>query len=263
MPPLSARNASGTPSCSCRTRKVPTCGRKLPLDGSIIIEPIQDDPHLAALRERHLPWVSVGRPFDGEGWFVDNDNDDPRAWRLRSPARRRRTAHRPADRANGRARGTGVDRVLPRAGAPRGEGRPPWWSHRAEGHERAIADLLDRPERPDGVFCLFEGLTLELLQAAGDRGIRIPQDLLVVAAGDVGVSAHTDPPLTTVDYDAEALGAAAVELLTDQLEGDPRSRTHQVPADPTDRAPIEQRPLPLDLRRRPRRLPDRRVSPAC
>ncbi len=191
---------------------------KLPLDGSIIIEPIQDDPHLAALRERHLPWVSVGRPFDGEGWFVDNDNeilvrgvfDHLRAGGARRTAlltvewpsawhRESIESYREWCSSRG---GTATVVVAPR-----------------EGHERAIADLLDRPERPDGVFCLFEGLTLELLQAAGDRGIRIPQDLLVVAAGDVGVSAHTDPPLTTVDYDAEALGAAAVELLTDQLEG--------------------------------------------
>jgi DNA-binding LacI/PurR family transcriptional regulator len=203
---------------------------KLPLDGSIIIEPVRNDPHLAALRERRLPWVSVGRPFDGEGWFVDNDND---------ALVRGVFDHL---RAGGATRTALLTVEWPSSWQEESiESYREWCSSRGEAatvvvaeasqRDRAIADLLEGPERPDGVFCLFEGVALGLMEAAAARGIRIPQDLLIVAGGDIGASAHTDPPLTTIDYDAESLGAAAVELLIDQLEGtQSRGRTRFLPA---------------------------------
>jgi DNA-binding LacI/PurR family transcriptional regulator len=191
---------------------------KLPLDGSIIVEPVRDDPHLAALRERHVPWVAVGRPYDGEGWFVDNDN---------GALVRGVFDHL---RAGGATRTALLTVEWPSSWQEESiESYQVWCASRGQtpavvvapssDPAAAIAELMDRPERPDAVFCLFETVAVGLVEAARERGIRIPEDLLIVAGGDIGVGEHAHPAITTIDYDAKSLGATAVEMLIDQIEG--------------------------------------------
>jgi DNA-binding LacI/PurR family transcriptional regulator len=192
---------------------------RLPVDGSIIVEPVEDDPHLAVLQEQHLPWVSVGRPPGGDGWYVDNDNEALVRGafdHLRAGGARRTALVTP--RWPSAWHDESIDAYLSWCVA-RGEA-PMVVDVEPERRDEMIGDLLDRPDRPDGVFCLFEGLALVLMDAAADRKLRIPQDMLLIGGGDVGVGVRANPPLTTVDYNATALGAAAVELLVDQLEGD-------------------------------------------
>ena len=95
----------------------------------------------------------------------------------------------------------------------------------------AYGRLLDDAGRRDAVLCTYERLGYELLDAARDRGIRVPEDLLIVASGDEGRADSTDPPLTTIDFDPAALGAAAAETLVELVEGrEPAARSRLVPA---------------------------------
>jgi DNA-binding LacI/PurR family transcriptional regulator len=86
----------------------------------------------------------------------------------------------------------------------------------AERGRLALHDLLDRAQ-PDGpltaVFARTDTLAAGALQAARQRGLRVPEDLSVIGHDDIPFSALMAPPLTTMRVDCAAVGAAAAELL--------------------------------------------------
>jgi len=53
--------------------------------------------------------------------------------------------------------------------------------------------------------------------AAGELGLRVPDDLAVVGFDDIELASYTTPPLTTVSQSASDVGRAAVELLLQRL----------------------------------------------
>ncbi len=56
-----------------------------------------------------------------------------------------------------------------------------------------------------------------------EAGRRVPDDVAVTGYDNWGVFAlETEPPLTTVDMNLEALGAAAAQELFSMIDGGPR-----------------------------------------
>lgn len=85
---------------------------------------------------------------------------------------------------------------------------------------RAGAVLLDLEPacRPTAVFCANDALALGLLDAARERGLRVPADVAVVGFDDVEGAALAFPPLTTVRVYKERLGEAALGVLAESVE---------------------------------------------
>lgn len=73
-------------------------------------------------------------------------------------------------------------------------------------------NVLSRPDRPTAVFCATDDQAIGVLRAARELDLRVPEDLAVAAFDDITQSAFTDPPLTTVTSDRDAMARAAVDL---------------------------------------------------
>jgi DNA-binding LacI/PurR family transcriptional regulator len=86
-----------------------------------------------------------------------------------------------------------------------------------EGGHAAAARLIDRGVT--GIVCASDPLALGAIRAARRVGLVVPADLSIVGYDDSVFMSCTDPPLTTVRQPIEAIGRAAVELLTGQIEG--------------------------------------------
>lgn len=82
----------------------------------------------------------------------------------------------------------------------------------------AARELLDRPDRPTAVLCVSDAFALEVLRAASDLGLRVPEDLSVVGYDDSRVAALTRPPLTTVRQDVAVKARLAVAALVRTIE---------------------------------------------
>jgi len=80
-------------------------------------------------------------------------------------------------------------------------------------------ELLAHPRRPTAVLCDDDVLAAGLLAAAAREGVDVPGELSVVGFDDLDLALLATPPLTTVHFDPEALGAAAFELLHARLQG--------------------------------------------
>jgi DNA-binding LacI/PurR family transcriptional regulator len=224
----------------------------LPLDGVIVVDPADGDPTIRTLRSLGVPIVFVGRDPNGRADDLVVQND-------RRAATRTVLDHL-VEAGAGRV---GVVTLAPFESFTEEclEAYVDWCTtrgqepvvHLAEGDSTsevatfrgAVDAFLDAPERPDGVFCLYERLAAELVASATERRIRVPEDLLVVTIAEVGLAATLDPPLTTLEINQQELGAAAAAALVASLRGEPARSVLDVPTKIVARASTG--------RRRPRR----------
>lgn len=86
--------------------------------------------------------------------------------------------------------------------------------NRYDTYEVALR-LLAGPDRPAAVFCSTDDQAIGLLRAARELGIDVPGELAVAGFDDVKEAAMTDPPLTTVASDREAMARTAVDMALD------------------------------------------------
>jgi LacI family gluconate utilization system Gnt-I transcriptional repressor len=84
---------------------------------------------------------------------------------------------------------------------------------------RALGDLLAAHPATDAVFCSTDMVALGALVEAGERGLRVPQDLAVMGFGDLAFAADTAPALTTVRIDGATIGQRAAQWIMHRAEG--------------------------------------------
>ena len=94
-------------------------------------------------------------------------------------------------------------------------------------------------ERGDvrAVFAGNDQMALGALRAFHERGMRVPEDILVAGFDDTPESAYFTPPLTTVRQNFAAVGQRAIELLLRQVRSMPTEPTKLVV--PVDFVPRE------------------------
>lgn len=94
-------------------------------------------------------------------------------------------------------------------------------------------DMLKGPDRPPALFCATDDQAIGVLRAARELGLDVPGELAVAGFDDVKEAGLTDPPLTTVGSDREAMARAAVDLVLDdslRVAGSRRERVRQFPS---------------------------------
>jgi LacI family transcriptional regulator len=92
----------------------------------------------------------------------------------------------------------------------------------AQGGYRAATRLLDRSDRPTGLFCFKDIMAMGVYQAAAEAGLRIPADLSVVGYDDMRVIAsNMFPGLTSVALPHYEMGAWAVKQLLAMEDAEP------------------------------------------
>lgn len=75
--------------------------------------------------------------------------------------------------------------------------------------------------RPDveGIVCFSDVVAIGVLHACGALGVRIPDDIAVVGHGNIAIASLITPKLTTLHVDRFGIGANAVRMLLDRIEG--------------------------------------------
>jgi LacI family repressor for deo operon, udp, cdd, tsx, nupC, and nupG len=82
-----------------------------------------------------------------------------------------------------------------------------------EGGAQAITRLVAAGAPFTAVFCATDEVAFGAMPALRELGLRVPTDVSVAGFNDVVMSAHSDPPLTTIHVPARDLGLAAWHLL--------------------------------------------------
>lgn len=83
-----------------------------------------------------------------------------------------------------------------------------------------LMKYLTGPNRPTAIFAANDQIAIALYRAATAVGLRIPEDLSVVGFDNLDMSAHLDPPLTTMAQPFLQMGRAAAQVLLSRIQGD-------------------------------------------
>jgi LacI family transcriptional regulator len=99
--------------------------------------------------------------------------------------------------------------------------------HATGGVQAALA-LLDRDpdDRPTAIFAFNDMLAIGALQAARQRGLRVPEDVSIVGFDDTAEASLVSPALTTVRQPLAEMGRMAVNLLIRLLAEQPFEALH-------------------------------------
>lgn len=90
---------------------------------------------------------------------------------------------------------------------------------RAEDGYRVARDLLEGGHFPDAFVVGNDYFALGLYSALGERGIRIPEDVLVMGWGDYAFARFLDPPLSTLRLPSVEVARRATTRLFALLDG--------------------------------------------
>ena len=85
-----------------------------------------------------------------------------------------------------------------------------------KGIEQTL-NLLNLPERPDGVFANNDMTAIGAIKAIQSQGLEVPEDIAVVGYSDWLLSAMMEPSLTMVAQPGYEMGKAAAEILLKQI----------------------------------------------
>ena len=90
-----------------------------------------------------------------------------------------------------------------------------WYS--SESGTARTRELLEREPELDAVFACSDMMAIAAIEELRAHGRRVPQDVAVVGYDDIGLAAHTDPPLTTVRQPGPLAGRLLADSLIQQL----------------------------------------------
>lgn len=88
---------------------------------------------------------------------------------------------------------------------------------------RLLDDLGQQPGAApviDGLVCATDLIAISAIRALADRGLRVPDDVLVVGFDDVPLASFTTPSLTTIRPDHDGMATAAIDMLIQRIEGE-------------------------------------------
>ncbi len=193
------------------------------VDG-LIIASAQSSGHsdmFEGIRKRKVPFVLIDRPIAGmPASFVGVDNEaiGHLATSHLIAQGCRRIAH-----LRGPALGFATSRLIGYRRALEKHSlktRPAFiveTGHEDGGGYKAMRRLLRLHPVPDGVFCYNDPVAIGAIKAILDAGLKVPDDIAVVGAGNIHYSDLLAVPLTTIDQGTRRIGSRAAELLLEQI----------------------------------------------
>ena len=205
------------------------------IDGLLLAVEDDVDTIDAELDALAIPWMLVNRRSPkARRWAILDDEGAARiAVEHLVQLGHRRIAHLAgppgADTASRREDGYG--RAMADAGLEVGSGFVLPSDYTNEGGASALRRLLDGPAEVTAVFAANVAAAIGALGVAHERGVRVPDDLSIVAVHDLPLAGYLNPPLTTVRMPLQALGERAVGLLSDVPA---RERLHTVVRGPME-----------------------------
>ncbi len=195
------------------------------VDGVILVLPQPDSPVFLKCESRHIPYVSILRDQLAGTWTVNSD--DYEGGRLATDHLIRQGHRRIAHFLGDDNVSTTIPRMEGYKAALRAAQMPidsslifkagfDW-----RGGYASAQALLSMPNgtRPTAIFAANDLCAEGAMRAFREAGRSIPEDLAIVGYDDTWFATMTQPTLTSVRMPIEEMGALAVQMLVDRVEG--------------------------------------------
>lgn len=209
-----------------------------PVHANHMIENLASEAKLAALmyvhmplnvrqitlfKESHIPVGYLAGRMEGIDWcMVDETQGAFEATRhlLAMGHRRIALVSGPLVALESRLREDGFLKALKESGVEFGRERDIKILNFSEGEGyEAVKLLMNLPERPTAIFVSAGDLTaLGALEALGDFGVKVPEDVSVVGFDDLDFASSLKPALTTVHQPLASMGEMLMKRLVDAVK---------------------------------------------
>ena len=90
-----------------------------------------------------------------------------------------------------------------------------------EGGYQAAGQLLRLENAPTAIVCVNDLTAIGAMHAAHERGLKVGRDIAIAGFDGVADSAHTQPPLTTLDQPVYDIARQLVTMLLALINGEP------------------------------------------
>lgn len=196
------------------------------VDGIIVLSERASDPLPETLHSAGVPVVLGGRPLAPVPGlpYVDVDNVAGARSAVEHLVGLGRkviaTIAGPQDMCAGIDRLVGYRQAMEAAGLPSSRYIAYAEDFEEACAERAMIELLDRVPELDAVYAACDTMAAAALRVLARTGRRVPDDVAVVGNDDLGVAAHTEPPLTTVRQPVDEMAKALVRTALARASGD-------------------------------------------
>lgn len=205
-------------------------------DAYIVTEPFANDPVLTLLSERNIPFVSVGSDPARPGQFLELATRD---WEETMLV----LEHLEAAGATRIALVVGTDTNVWNQESERAYRE--WCTERNQAPDIAAYPEVEGERigdaaaerffgqsgtRPDGIFCLTGRHAAGLNAALAERGVRVPDEVLLAAGSGAIQNRMSSPSVTTLDLHPEGIAEHAVEIAVLLAEGRTPVGPFEVPA---------------------------------
>lgn len=80
-----------------------------------------------------------------------------------------------------------------------------------------VSELLERKDKPDALFCIYDRGAIEITHYLNQRNIMPSQRIAIAGCGNDSFSQLLTPSLTTVDLNPHKLGELAAEILVNDI----------------------------------------------
>ena len=201
------------------------------VDGILLVPARSSGDPFRFLQSHHMPVVVIDRRIEAAN--VDSVRCDSEAGAYALAKHLVDLGHRRIAVLTGRRNvSTSVDRVagcrraLEEVGAELPDELVHWGgfqfgkSNQADGHRMATEMLAAEGERPTAVFCANNFIGFGAIRALREAGLRVPDDMSVVAFDDLPEEWISEPFLTVAAQPAYEIGHRAATLLMDHIKGD-------------------------------------------
>ncbi|MFW5988548.1 MAG: LacI family DNA-binding transcriptional regulator [bacterium] len=194
------------------------------VDGVILTEPLLDDPRIKYLKQNNIPFVFNGNPMlaDDTAW-VDTDNllgaYQAVNYLINKGHREIAAVTGPLNLVAGKYRLEGYYQALKDNKIEINKDLIFESDFTEKGAYLTAKKLIKENKKITAIFAANDLMALGIIKSLKDAGIKIPQDLSLIAFDAIKLGEYINPPLTTVKNTSLEKGEKAVELLTKIIEG--------------------------------------------
>ncbi len=206
------------------------------IDGLVVINSRIDDKQLYAVVDQGFPTVLIGSVEHSEEYSIIHDSKVVDLVEYLISLGHKRIAHITlaplSDHSVSFERLLSYRKVLETSGIGFDDALVRYGNYSAESGFMAMNELLVKKPYPTAVFAANDTIAIGVMAAIHQKGLRIPQDIVVVGYDDIPIAAYTSPPLTTVRQSAVESGKLAGEMLIQLVRGEkPKKRVKRLEAE--------------------------------
>jgi LacI family transcriptional regulator len=199
------------------------------VDGLILVPSIKQlTPHLELLTKRDIPVVLVDRMVEGlsaDAVMVDNENGAFTAVNhlISKGHKRIGVIIDDLNISTNHERLLGYKKALNLAGLPFDPSLIKSCKFTSKSAFELVSTMLSQDDRPSGLFCANNFMTLGTLQAIVQTKTKIPEEISLVGFDDIYWFSTGSQQVSTVSQPVKDLGIVAASRLLDRLNGDKNS----------------------------------------